>query len=150
MTQYIYAAILGVIVALGGAAMWERHGRAVAEQALVAYKQDAALTVARAEQQAADKIAAAEKLNAKTLSDLNADLSGATARADSLSKRLLAYAAHGSGPMPQGGGQPGTAAPSGVSTVSGPVDVALAGYDAACQRDAARFNALIAELTPQL
>jgi hypothetical protein len=148
---YVWAAIAGLIFTMGGIIAYERHGKVEAIASLTAYKQSVAVTTAKAIQERDDKIAAQEKANALIVSNLQATLGESAARGIDLARRLRIATATVSGHPVQGAGiQPDPVAASGVPQGAPGVDESLARYDAACQRDSARLDALIAEVKGQM
>ena len=96
----------------------------------------------------AAKARAQEIANEKTITDLHKTVADSDARGTDLAHRLRAYQLR-TCPVPKAPDQPGAAPASGEPSGSGAVEQAVADLAAACERDAARLNALTAEVTRQ-
>ena len=148
MTVYLYAVIAGVILALGGIALYEHHAATKAHDDFIAYQAQVEQIQADAAKAAQIKQEAVEKANAAIIQTLNDQLAGSIADGTRLALELRrARTKAGSGPVPQAPGQPPATAPSGKP--SGDIGLEAAAW-AACERDGSRLDALIDELKPQL
>ena len=148
--MYVYAAILATFLALGGWGSYEHHEAQKAEQRLRDFERDTAVAVAKQEQIYKAQAAAQEKANDAAILNLQTTVHDAELRGADLARRLRLAAAGRPNPMPQAQDQPGAAGPAREPPGPSAADEALARYDAACQRDAARLGTLIEELQPQL
>jgi hypothetical protein len=153
--------VLGLVLLTASGIAIDRHRHNVDEAAWQAKWQarDLADAKAAAAATAANDAAlnAAQKRNEEILSALNDKTAeaAAVARDRDLARRLLAAATRPpavGGPVPQAGGQPGTAAPGGPGSDSGLGS--LFGYVAAalteCRANADRLDALQEQIRPQL
>ena len=127
------------------------HGWNKARTDFTVYKAQQAQVVADAVKVQKEKDDATLDRNKTTISDLMAATRDASARGDSLAQRLSVALARRC-PVPESTDRPAATPPSGESAApdSAGILAALSQYDAACQRDAARLDALNAELAPQL
>jgi uncharacterized protein (DUF1800 family) len=151
---YIY---LAVLLALGGLTWTVRHehsGKLEAQQALHDYKTQQAQAVADAVAVNEAKHKQAEANNDAILNDLQGKLDAAAASSNDLAHRLSnALAASHHCPVSSGGNQPPVATAPGEpnpADAAQRLTAAVGSYIEACDRDAARFSALQAELAPQL
>lgn len=144
--------LAAALVGFGGRQAWLLKGRldrADADALLVAQQ---SATIAALERNAKTEADARER-NKGISHDAQPNLDAANARALDLARRLHSCAAQGPvhpGALPAD--HPGREVPPEGREPSGPSEVERAGadYDAACQRDAIRHDALIEELLPQL
>jgi len=149
--NYIYGVVLVLIAFLGWEVKHQHEGRVKAQLELRDYRTAQAQAVADAQRDAAEKLKQAETNNATIMADLQGKLDGSDKRADDLSHRLqLALAHPHPGSLPQVPDQPPAPSPSGESGGAEAARLAFAAYDSACQRDAARLDALIGEARPQI
>jgi hypothetical protein len=152
--QWFGIAVLALIAILVWQVRYQYHEKRAAEDALTVYKAQAAQAAADAMAENERKRKAAEANNAAIITDLQGKLSGAAASSTDLANRLrLALASLHSCPTTEAGHQPPVATAPGVPDSAAEAQrltSAIADYDSACQRDAARYNALIGEITPQL
>jgi hypothetical protein len=150
VTAYLYGAGAGAILVLAGLLWWRGNQLDHVRAEFTAYKAAQAQAVADATKAAQIKANAVGEHNAAVMADLQGKLDGSIADGTRLAVRLrLALAGIHTSPVPEAPGQPGTAAPGGVTGSDGTIEATAAAF-AACQRDAARLDAWIAEVTPQL
>jgi len=156
---YVYGAIAALALAVAtGLYGFHVGDKAGSNRIQVAWDKDkAAITAAAAHAQAEDavRLQSAQARNEELTnanSALQASVAASTANGADLALRLrhaLSAPAHSCTVLAAGGESEPFGA-SGVPAAASGVDQALAAYDAACQRDAARLNALSAEVKPQL
>lgn len=142
---------------LAGLAWYGRHehaGKLAAQTELIQYKAAQAQAVADAVAANEAKHKQTEERNNAIISGLQGTLRDSDARGADLARRLRnALAALRPSPVPPSADQPTTPVAPGVpagADEAGQLVGAIAVYDAACVRDAARFNALIEQIKPQL
>ena len=143
------AAALGLLIV---GIWWLNHERVVWRQkAQTLQAQHKAEVDAIAAQNSKDRSAedAQRKANEKQISNLHAALNRSSASGADLARRLLNYA-NSTHTVPKGSGKPGTPDTTGKPTTPGQAaEDAFANYDAACIRDAARYEGLISQLASQ-
>lgn len=151
---YIYLAILALLAALGWGVYHEYNRAESVQRDYETYKamQQQAVADAVAVNEAKHK--QAEANNDAILNDLQGKLSAAAASSNDLAHRLSnALAASHHCPVSSGGSQPPVATAPGEpnpADAAQRLTAAVGSYIEACDRDAARFSALQAELAPQL
>ena len=150
------------LLAAGGLGFWLYHsiytsglaaGRAEVQASWDKDKQSIATLAAAAKDEAVVKEAEAKAANLGVIHELQAKLDASSAAGNDLARRLhnaLARPATSGSTMPQAAGGSSPPATSGVPPSQDAVVTSVATYDAACQRDAARLNALIEEVSSQL
>jgi len=155
-----YGALLAALVALGAYTHYKiwisgREAGAAEKQALWDQDKAAIQVLASAkEAQTAAQEAATAATNKGIIDGLQAKLDSSRAAGADLVGRVhaaeAAIAAARLNPRPGVPGVPGAAGAPGVPGSQGELDAALAAYDAACVRDAVRFDKLQRQVIPQL
>jgi hypothetical protein len=153
LKQWLGIAVLAIIGVLTWQVYYQYQAKREAQDALVAYKAQAAQAAADAIAENERKLKAAEANNDAILNDLKGKLDSAAANGNDLAARLRRALAASCSAVPPHNGVAPTAPAPGVPDSAAEAQrltSAIAEYDSACQRDAARYNALIGEITPQL
>lgn len=142
---YVYAGLAGIIAALSGIVWYQGH-RVQRLQTEIAMMQQ----LARAQAEHAKEVEhAVEQHNESVLAEFQQRIADSDAHGRDLARRLFQALSRGS-PVPPRTDQPQPVAAGPVATGPSTIEPALAAYDAACQRDAAQLNSLIAEIERQL
>ena len=149
--NWIYGGVLVLIAFLGWEVKHQHAGKVAAQLELRDLRTATAQAVADQVVENERKLKAAGENNATIMADLQGKLNLSDSRANDLSHRLqLALAHPHPGSLPQVPDQPPAPSPSGESGGAEAARLAFAAYDSACQRDAARLDALIGEARPQI